>query len=58
MKYNNFSILYKQARKQCNVIFPCHNLTWKKCLTIIGDTIVLWYNDSFGSTHVKRLLKV
>ena len=56
MKYNKFSILYRRAREQYNVIVPCGALTWKESFIDMEDNIVFWYNDSFGSTHIKKIL--
>ena len=44
----------QRATLEYGVITPCNNKTWLECLTNEFG-LVLWFNDSIGSTHIIEL---
>ena len=44
--------MIEQARKQYGKVQACGDRKWDESFTIHNDQLMLWFNDSKGSTHL------
>ena len=45
-------MMVNKAKELYGEIKPCGKFTWEQCLTTYKSTLLLWFNDSGGSTHI------
>lgn len=48
-------ILVERARQRFHEIIPCSHKSWKECFTEVEDSLLFWFNDVTGNTHMEIL---